>query len=303
MFDYCVLPTRVVTLLSLIFILGCAARVTSKWKNMGELDWFDITNYDQCKLWTAKEWYRALWCRVMLPENINRENIDLSLFDSFFGKDRYTESEIKLKWKDFIMKLHSAPLGQLTFFNVSAEEVRTIYPSVTSLELISVCSLYRNLIGTLNPHQRAVVAGTKDDDELDHLRHQSVEDRQKNLGYDASYLGNSAIAVINLDSPDDVLISQFKNFLASRRTILGVDALEKIPSKFNFSSWAQYQILGYFDLQLFATTQRCRLTDRQIGELLFPGEFNVDLSDRIKDTTRGWVKKVFSNENLRALSA
>jgi hypothetical protein len=70
-----------------------------------------------------------------------------------------------------------------------------------------------------------------------------------------------------------------------------------------FDKWHEYGVLPYFDLKHWSKLSGIRLTNKQIGELIWPSTeyLDLDADERIKKTTTRFVRKVISDSTLKTL--
>ncbi len=117
---------------------------------------------------------------------------------------------------------------------------------------------------------------------------------------------------ININATDEQLISDFKGFLDEVRKIVllpkRTTARGKTFGRKNFTSadfrkWSSLQILAYLDLTAWARFTNKQLTHHMLGEVLFPNEYDVDLTERVTKTVKPLAEFLTSRSGIEALAA
>lgn len=98
------------------------------------------------------------------------------------------------------------------------------------------------------------------------------------------------IAKIDLHNSDQKLIADFTSWLKTTRLQTNVEAPRKKFTPDDFAAWASGGILPYLDLTLWATANGVEITQQLLGTTIFPDEYNVNLAERIRKSTRPLAK-------------
>lgn len=94
-----------------------------------------------------------------------------------------------------------------------------------------------------------------------------------------------AYVVVDLSQDDTELKAQFAGLLAKRGAVR--------KPMIDFVGWYRGAVLRYFDLITWGDIVDCKLTDAQLGDLLWPQE-DVDRPDRVRKVTKPLCEKVIS---------
>ncbi|HEY5138108.1 MAG TPA: DUF6387 family protein, partial [Methylococcales bacterium] len=87
---------------------------------------------------------------------------------------------------------------------------------------------------------------------------------------------------IDIGASDEQLMNDFSQWLKNHRTITKHKVREKRFTSKDFEKWRNNKVLPYLDLTLIANAEDKQLTQNTVGRLLFPNEYNVDLTERIR---------------------
>ncbi|WP_223789631.1 DUF6387 family protein [Marinicella meishanensis] len=104
---------------------------------------------------------------------------------------------------------------------------------------------------------------------------------------------------INIDmrTPNSVLIKEFENLLKNLRKIEGLDFDKGKKSKpITFGRWIEFKLFEYFDLSLWFAYTDQKITDYQMGCILFPDEYEKDVTAIIRGSTRRYLDYILTDE-------
>ena len=116
------------------------------------------------------------------------------------------------------------------------------------------------------------------------------------------------ILSIDLNAPDKLLIEQFKNNIQqckeARRIGLnkkkGVSSIKEITQK-DMDRWYNQQVLAYIDIKFWSDYSEDGLTNEQIGNILFPNEYDKSLAEKVRNTVSVIAKEILNTSVIRAL--
>lgn len=107
---------------------------------------------------------------------------------------------------------------------------------------------------------------------------------------------------INMAAPDEVLVSDFKRWLAEKRAS---DVYVSVPvRKFtaaDFARWTQKRVLAYLDVTLAARFFRVPMPFHKIGALLYPDLQDVDVAEKVRKTVAPLAEEMMTYEFLAAI--
>ena len=106
---------------------------------------------------------------------------------------------------------------------------------------------------------------------------------------------------IELHATDEQIKFEFSQWLESHRKTT-IQAQKKLITKKDFDYWNQYGVIPYLDLMLLAKIEGKKITQHKLAKLLFPNEYDIDITGRIRETTKPEADRLIKNEIHRLLS-
>ena len=95
---------------------------------------------------------------------------------------------------------------------------------------------------------------------------------------------------------DEQLIRDFKKFLCEYRNALNFDQI-------NFSAeikkWNKHKLLPCLDLLIWSNIENVHITNKVLGTVLYPQEFDMDPTERVRKTVGPLVHKVMLSFEYR----
>jgi len=121
------------------------------------------------------------------------------------------------------------------------------------------------------------------------------------------YKADETFARVDLGLPDEMLVSDFKGWLALKRLEMKEHGRRTPPKgefgDADFAEWQKKRALAYIDLELFCSLAGHRLTDKQFANLLFPEEFDVDTTERVRKVVRPCASFLMDYTTIEVLDA
>ena len=108
---------------------------------------------------------------------------------------------------------------------------------------------------------------------------------------------------VDLHASDDKLLDDFKAWLRSARAATGVRGPSGRLQRSDFMKLHEFRVLPYLDLTLWAECRGLKFTQQLLGATLFPDEYHVALSDRIRKVVAPMSAAACSPPHLEALFA
>lgn len=225
-------------------------------------DGFDINKYDVCKYFSRSAWLEALLIRELdLPVIKNREKLALAIIGrqeeyqglaNFVGNDLSYPSVLPTSLYDFLFALSRyEPDGdEIKAVNFFIKKVRS--PLYWDAAIDYVCDAYDFDV----------------------------------VYADISRESCSKLLTVNLQETDEIILGEFKKWLSEQRVERG-DSIKRSSKQIDdktLESWAEYKLLAYIDLLDWCDVTGNRFTHNQMGSLLYPDEYNVDVSERVRKT-------------------
>jgi len=111
------------------------------------------------------------------------------------------------------------------------------------------------------------------------------------------------LTAIELDYDDETLIEKFLELVHEERENMDLLQARKKPKTINFQRWFTHAVLPYFDLTLWAEITSQKLTQSELGHMLWPNNYESDLTEHIRHTTRKHARVVFTYETYVRVQA
>lgn len=105
----------------------------------------------------------------------------------------------------------------------------------------------------------------------------------KNRGINTENLTNVSI---DLAATDEQIKQDFCHWLSEYRKAIGYESNKKNFSDKNLAEWVQWRLLPYLDLLFVAAIEEKTLTQPKMARLIFSDEYDVDIVDRLRRTTK-----------------
>ena len=105
---------------------------------------------------------------------------------------------------------------------------------------------------------------------------------------------------VELNATDEQLKVDFEIWLKQQRETKSIKR-EKMFTDKDIAKWRNNKILPYLDLTLIARAEGIKLTQHALGKMLFPEEYDVDLTERIRRTIKPMADLLLSTDYRNAL--
>jgi hypothetical protein len=90
--------------------------------------------------------------------------------------------------------------------------------------------------------------------------------------------------------------------MAERYTVEEKDRSTKGKiTKDDLANWHRYAVLPYFDLTNWAASQGAEISQPVLGRALFPDEYDVDLTERIRKVVSPYAQRIGNSAFSNAL--
>ena len=101
---------------------------------------------------------------------------------------------------------------------------------------------------------------------------------------------------VGLNSSDEKIIDDFAAWLAEMRKKLAMALPKRRIQDTDLANWVKYQLLAYLDLTFWAKANNCEITNQLLGVALFPTDYEVALSDRVRKVVMPLARNVCREE-------
>ncbi len=106
---------------------------------------------------------------------------------------------------------------------------------------------------------------------------------------------------IDLEATDEQILKDFQYWLTEYRKAIKEYAPQKNFTDETLSDWVKWQLLPYIDLMIVAKYEGKKLHHHVAARLLFPDEFDVDTTERIRRKTKSKAEWLIQTETIRAI--
>jgi hypothetical protein len=108
---------------------------------------------------------------------------------------------------------------------------------------------------------------------------------------------------VNIHASDEQLIADFGKWLTEHKQRRGLVLQKNKVRSVDFQDWHRYKVLPYLDLKFWAKTHGLEITNQLLGIALFPDEYEVALSDRIRKVVTPLGRRLANEEFCTLLRA
>lgn len=252
-----------------------------------ELDtsWFDLKKYDGLKKLDLNGWYIQIYNRLLLKSDF---------YFSITGEQPETLLH-RLK-ENPIIACDRDMLGKNNFnhkYNFNTPAVRSttafeFWSCIDNQDLDDVwkkCKVARETLCFPSDTEDSLYAP------LDFLNKISYE----------GYFTNISHITVDLSAPDEQIISNFKYWLNEYRKAVNYKSSKKIFSDKDFSEWIEYRLLPYIDLKIISEIEQKEITQAKAARLIFSDEYDADITERLRRTTKPKADWLFRNSILDSM--
>lgn len=113
--------------------------------------------------------------------------------------------------------------------------------------------------------------------------------------------GSEAVASVNLEAPDHIIIEEFGEWLTNARRTREIQNFIPTIMLEDLDKWSDMRVLAYLDLTLWASARSVRIPLPIIGRALFPDEFAIGLEDRVRKVIARAAAKLCTPQTIKAL--
>lgn len=277
-----------------------------------KLSWFNIDNYNSAKNFKARHWLLEIEKRFSLQHHYLHED------EALISSDRSSEFYLilnRIKTEGLVNKKNNEKVLQtdknknLDYSNKFVVDLSTLeafsflcdsdkknefesdYKMLTSMDFTQVGISKRHDIYI--KYNKPISLEEIESSERFYESNDHLNDFYSDLG--VRYLK------INLNSSDEMLIAEFKNWLQTQRNSYEIKYPEKEIKDSIFLDWHKNKLLAYWDIVFIAKYEKIDITNDFIGQLLFPDEIEVTLSERVRKVIKPKVDRLFTEQTYNLL--
>lgn len=261
--------------------------------------WFNLSSYDDSARFTVSDWYNELVSRLYYFDALMNPH----RFINGVPTERANEFFVHIKNHALVsnMKPVDTPMANRFFEKLEGQYQRKREAVENLSERNAYGFLYESDRKEEIENDLSVLRDISDGAIWDRL------DERKSIWRKYSYpianiidYGNHAFLEINLDASDEQILTEFKDWLSEARGG-DIEFLKRQFSASDFDDWRASRVLPYWDLTSFAAINNATIPLHVLGEALFPDEFGVDLTERVRKVTKKKCHFLFSEHVLNAL--
>lgn len=128
-------------------------------------------------------------------------------------------------------------------------------------------------------------------------------------GWPTIGLNQRVWAEIDVNTPDDILIDAFKNWLSEVRKApcfndkdipyhLFSDGVVKAS---HINKWHSLRVLAYLDLKIISRITHTKLTLKNIADIVYPDQYDIDTTEKVRKTLIPLVNEIMAGGYLNNL--
>lgn len=242
-------------------------------------DWFDIKNYEPCEGFTRAAWSHVLIPRIFIYNNFCRD------------ESRKEDAEYFIQILQLCTTLEAMNKYNSDFYDHDLKDVTD--SAIRDFVIYDFCRIYAHIsefLPPLIPYMNECIENARILNKEDENRNSGWMDmfHEEDLGigeFAPIILEDELNPYIDIDlrANDEKIIEDFQDWLNKKRTSQRQSKSDyKRVTDGDIKSFIEYKVLAYIDLFLWGKLSGAPLTQPQIGNLLFPEEYNINLTERVR---------------------
>ncbi len=104
---------------------------------------------------------------------------------------------------------------------------------------------------------------------------------------------------VDITAPDELLAKEFMEWVKAERKKM--DQRPQTLGQNDFDYWVKFHFLPFLDLDFYARIEDKPMKNMTVGTALFPDEFEIDLTGRVKDTLKKKAPTLLSRGLIQGL--
>ena len=230
-----------------------------------DFSWFDLSKYEKVESFDLKDWHHQLNERQSLKVLIEHEPERMAHFikESIMTIKKETFFQCD-RWDGLYLSVRDTVYDDLLFASYNA-------PFQNSL-----CS----------PKNEFLVENA----------HKFIIDTS-NMGIQRLI----AMLTISLGASDEQLKEDFSEWLKQQRKNEMSSAKKKMFTTIDLQRWVKLKVLSYIDLILISSYEGKTLTQNMLGRVLFPDDYDIDVTERIRQSVKPLADSLLDIHTLEAI--
>jgi hypothetical protein len=275
-----------------------------------DISWFDLSNYEAFKTMSAKEWAWQLQCRyIYYTEEL------LSKVPFYDESGELHSLEVSESLLSVITELKAGAIpehpGNSCMHNLRIDALSNGHPfSTASVDSLTTYKLWEmandsNLDHVWEACQNSYPVSIEFDrnDSLKNILtpYDFYIEQYRAIKNNPFAAARAAHVVINLSATDEQIKNDFSHWLTNYRKAIEYQPQKKLFSQADFDYWVKYGVIPYLDLVLIAKIEGKKITQNKLAKLIFPDEYDVDTTGRLRDTTKPEAERLIKDAVHRTL--
>lgn len=263
-------------------------------------DWFDLKNYDSVANMDLSGWAQALQIREIITSAArakNKNNIE-EIIKHLVHAAKHPDAG----WDKKGLQIPESWLHSLGMCAVSPVSVGMIGIAWSEVPSEGDWGDYKHYFESGEPKINPEIMEKYerlDETPLEEIYFAKLPEGKSYL----EYTGGLTFAFVDITASDERLIEEFKSWLKEARA--RAKMVEPKPHKFtsaDLMKWHEKQVLPYIDLTNWAQLKDIKITQQEIGNVLFPNDYDISLDDRIRRTVKPLVEELQLSNTICAIS-
>lgn len=286
---------------------------------------FDIRKYDVCAEWDLSWWVANLYRRIVTGVQIDGEMEGwVAVWCAGKVVERLpTSGSPDLKHRQILREMTAdrfddpelnwgnSDEGPIDGFLGSPPALAQRVRDVSALEILSGNEIF-NDDSTAKYAEAYRLSRTKPTSQEEHdAIHEAINMLDStpewkmwlDWGTEEADLGPFAFANVDLMAPDDVIVDDFRRWLAQARQRMGIAPRPLSFAQSDIDNWVKMRVLAYIDLTAWARAHDFEIPLPVIGRALFPDEFDIGLADRVRKVVARDARYLMSMETIRSMQS
>lgn len=250
--------------------------------------WFDLKNYESLSNLTIEQWAKVIYTRYELVNSLNQSK----------PRTHRNAQETDNATDDYLTIL--AAISRAPFSHSTTDSYPALRKPVSHLDIDDLIELWGTISPKILDSSRYAYA---DKETADFSFIENTIDSA--LALEKQQLINQAKTFLSIDltAPDQHLFDSFKIFLKNEREKRKHYYRNKNFQQSDINRWLKQRCIQFFDLSLYLKITNTDESLQAIGLAIFPEDYDVALSERIRKTTKPLTEALISEQTVRILEA
>lgn len=248
-------------------------------------DWFDVRKYTSASELDTAGWWIQFHKRQEIYRAQAKKNTHNQYLIDEFVRAILDNPIFETDPSHFFMMrhIHGRPLNYISLRSASPSD---IFDHASDLD--------EHAPMARAAHRMDLIAALLDE-EVQAIRENPFDLLMKSRGIESL---RWCTLMANLNATDEQLERDFKSWLAEARELLAVPSPRREFSPVEFNRWINAAVLPYFDLTFWASANDFKFTQATLANAIFPDEFDVDLTEKLRKTTIPMTNEIICDSRI-----